>query len=85
MKWKEAPLDTAVLCLSYLQNYYVNEILRGFCDMGNYSVKSDFSYLKVSAEDVQFPNNIYQPDAIIDKLLHRNPRGKLCLLMMSIL
>ena len=35
--------------------------------MGNYSVKSDFSYLKVSAEDVQFPSNIYQPDAIIDK------------------
>ena len=77
MKWKEAPLDTAVLCLSYLQLL--------FCDMGNYSVKSDFSYLKVSAEDVQFPNNIYQPDAIIDKLLHRNPRGKLCLLMTSIL
>ena len=26
MKWKEAQLDTIVLCLSYLQNYYWNEL-----------------------------------------------------------
>ena len=31
--WKEVPLHTAEHCISYLQNYNWNEILRGFCDM----------------------------------------------------
>ena len=71
MKWKEVSLDTAVLCLSYLQNYYWNEILRGFCDLGNFSIRSDFSYLRINVEDAIFPRNIYRPDLIIDKCQER--------------
>ena len=67
MKWKEAPLDTVVLCLSYLQNYYWNELLRGFCDMGNYVLKTGFGYLVQSPSDLDFPNNICRPDLIIEK------------------
>ena len=52
MKWKEAPLDTVVLCLNYLQNYYWNEILRAFCDMGNYAFKENFAYLVQSRSDI---------------------------------
>ena len=68
---KEVPLDTVVFCISYLQNYYWNEILRGFCDMGNYRLKSIFSYLHLPVEEVSFPTNIYQPDLIIDKCQER--------------
>ena len=39
MRWKEAPLDTMVLCLNYLQNYYLTEVYRGFCDLGNFKIK----------------------------------------------
>ena len=68
--WKEVPPDTAVLCISYLQNYYFNEILRGFCEMGNYSLKNHFSY-QLSIQDVSFPKNVYEPGVIIDKCQER--------------
>ena len=75
---KRSSLDTAVLCLSYLQNYYWNEILRGFCDLGNFSLKPDFSYLRINVEDAIFSRNIYRPDLIIYKCQERtkNPLDK---------
>jgi hypothetical protein len=40
--WKEVPLDVILLSLQMLQKYYYNEIMRGRCGIGNYSLKECF-------------------------------------------
>ena len=39
--WKEKALDSIVLSFYHLQNYYVNELLRGFCGLGNLTLNID--------------------------------------------
>ena len=44
-QWKEAPVDSILLCLYQLQTYYYNEIQRGLCQSGNYNLCPQFSNL----------------------------------------
>lgn len=68
LNWKEAPADTLILCLQKLQLYYWNEILRGFCNLGQYRLRSEFGNLIQNVEEIQFPTNICNPQDIIDKV-----------------
>jgi len=52
-KWKEVPVDSAVLSFYYLQVYYYNEIQRGFCGIGTYTLLPDFSSLKCEIDELQ--------------------------------
>ena len=52
-KWKEAPVDSAVLSFYYLQVYYYNEIQRGFCGIGTYTLLADFSCLKCEVDELK--------------------------------
>ena len=51
--------------LNYLQNYYLNEVYRGFCDLENFKIENNFHYLKENPEDLKFPQYIYQPEKIV--------------------
>ena len=67
--WKEVKCDAIVLSLYKLQNYYFTEILRGFCDLGNFQLKDEFIGAKRNPRDVEFPAYI-NPDEIVDKIRH---------------
>ena len=56
--WKEAPVDSVVLSFHHLQNYYLFEIKRGFCGIGNYSVKLDYANAVCDPDDVICPQNV---------------------------
>ena len=66
VQWKEVPVDTMVLCLYHLQNFYLNETLRGLCDLGNYKLIGRFRCLKQEADDLIFPTKLCDPTSIVD-------------------
>ena len=63
-KWKEAPVDTILLCFYQLQNFYYNEIQRGFCQTGEYVLCPDFICFAQPPESVQLTNCIL-PEGIV--------------------
>ena len=44
-QWKEVPIDSLVHGLYHLQLYYHNEVQRGYCGLGQYQLKAEFSNL----------------------------------------
>jgi hypothetical protein len=64
--WKEKPLDSIALSFYYLQNYYVNELLRGFCGLGNLTLKNRHRSAQMDRNHVVFPTNICHPDEIVE-------------------
>ena len=44
LKWREVPLDTLVHCLQELQNYYLSEIQRAMCGVGQYRLMQEFHH-----------------------------------------
>ena len=65
LKWKEVDADTLLLSLFFLQNYYNHEIMRGFCDMGNYTLKSAYDFARLKDDEVDFPDTVHDPDDIV--------------------
>lgn len=49
--WKEAPLDCMALSLYQLQSFYCNEIKRGVAGLGEYTIASEFSGMKIEEID----------------------------------
>lgn len=72
MEWKQAPLDATVLAFNYLQKFYVHEIMRGLCNVGNYCLKQIHIGASADKGDLIFPTEICAPEKIIDLV-----RGKL--------
>ena len=68
MDWKESPADTIALCFYYLQNYYLREIYRGFCNLGTYQLLSKYSDLLQNPEDLNFPTETCSPGDIVDRV-----------------
>lgn len=68
MNWKEVPLDTAVLSFYFLQNYYLNEIMRGLCNTGNFQLRPQFKTCAQPSSEIDFPKNIIQPQDIVDRI-----------------
>ena len=64
--WKEKPLDSIALSFYYLQNYYVNELLHGFCGLGNLTLKHRHRSAQMDRNHVVFPTNICHPDEIVE-------------------
>ena len=48
--WKEVPLDTMVLGLYYISIFYEHEILRGYCNLGDYILDKGFESFIHEAE-----------------------------------
>lgn len=66
MEWKQAPLDATVLAFNYLQKFYVHEIMRGLCNVGNYCLKQIHIGASADKGDLIFPTEICAPEKIID-------------------
>ena len=65
--WREVPLDSIVLSLYHLQAFYYNEIQRGICQMGNYSLQPQFARLARSPDEVKSLVCI-APEDIVDRV-----------------
>ena len=68
--WKEVPVDVIVLSLFYLQAYYHNEIQRGFCGLGNYSLAPEFAPAHRSEDEINIIST-YSPNDIVSKMRER--------------
>lgn len=66
MEWKEVPIDSVVLSLNFLQNFYHNELVRGFCGVGNFKLKQRHKSAALERDDIEMPSEIYQPDQIVE-------------------
>ena len=74
-KWKEGPIDCAILSFRYVQNYYLKEIQRGKIGFGQYTLKDKYTHLAMSLDkykDIpvipirQIVNSIKQKDYLGD-------------------
>lgn len=50
--WKEVPIDVMVLSLFQLQTYYHNEVQRGLCGIGKYTLKPQYLSLSRSTDEL---------------------------------
>ena len=75
-QWKEAPVDSILLSLYQLQTFYYNEIQRGLCQSGNYSLCPQFSNLAQPPESVQLLDCILPEDIVarVRSLQSRDPQ-----------
>ena len=69
--WKEVPIDSLVLSLYRLQQYYYNEIQRGYCGLGGYLLRIEFSSLLRPSDELQLqlvtkPEDILPTSTICD-------------------
>lgn len=62
---KEVDIDVAVLCFNQLQIYFHNEIIRGFANEGNYSLKKEYLRLKTSYENEEL-RQVVSPEQMAD-------------------
>lgn len=80
MQWKQAPIDSTVFALNYLQKYYVYEIMRGLAGIGNYRLKNIHSGATVDKGDLDFPTDVCIPEKIVDfvkgKFLEKSDDGE---------
>ena len=75
LKWKEVPLDMLVHSLSELQTYYLNEIQRAICGLGQYRLTEEFHHYQQPADEyVGIPASY--PDEIVSKLLEREKKSE---------
>ena len=65
--WKEAPVDSIVLGLYYLQVFYYNEIERGLSGLGTYSLRPEFSSLLRPADEA-ITLKAYSPEEIVQRI-----------------
>ena len=39
--------------------------MRGFCNMGNYTLKSAYDFARLKDDEVDFPDTVHDPDDIV--------------------
>ena len=39
--------------------------MRGFCDMGNYTLKTAYDFAHLKDNEVDFPDSVYNPEDIV--------------------
>lgn len=65
--WKEAPIDAIILSLYHLQNFYYNELQRGFSGLGTFSL--DERYLALTRpHDEILTNVVHPPEEIVKRI-----------------
>lgn len=65
--WKEAPIDSMVLSLHYLQCFYTVELHRGFNKLGNYNLHSMFSEVEF-VPPIEASQHVIPPDKIVERI-----------------
>ena len=60
-------MDSAALAFHFLQNYYFIEIHRGFCGVGEYSLRPKFGNLLRGKENIPVTES-YSPENIVQKV-----------------
>ena len=67
LKWKEAPIDCIILSMYHLQAFYVNEVRRGFADIGEYKIQEQYKSLISDSQSVDYIPTI-SPDDIVTSI-----------------
>ena len=66
-QWREAPLDSMILGLYFLQIYYHHEIKRGYGGIGSYSLLSDYAFAAIPLDEIM-TLTVLSPEEIVDKI-----------------
>ncbi|CAG2203434.1 unnamed protein product [Mytilus edulis] len=64
-EWKEVQIDAAALSFYHLQKYYLTEIVRGRCDVGNYVLRPEFRGAAIDRADAPAIEDSCSPDEIV--------------------
>ena len=59
------PVDCAALSFFHLQNYFLNELLKGFFGTGTYLLRNEYSYAKKDSDICLWPSTICAPEQIV--------------------
>ena len=59
---QEVKIHQTVLSLYFLQNYYLKEIMRGYCNLGEWNLK--LFHLRKLISNVDFPKDAISPDEV---------------------
>ena len=62
--WQELPVDTMMLSMYHLQNFYHSEIQRGRAGIGNYHLKPKYKQAKLDPDEMMLPNKMLDPGEI---------------------
>ena len=65
LDWKEKDIDTIVLYLYYLQNNDLNDLMSGFCDIGDLCLRNKFKDLKKDPKEIEIVSKNCHPDDVI--------------------
>ena len=63
--WKHVPMDSIALSFYYLQQFYISEIIRGFCDVGDFQIRNEHRFRLRDPSTVEIPQNAVSPDEIV--------------------
>ena len=66
-QWREAPLDSMILGLYFLQMYYHNEVQRGYGGIGSYSLLSQYAFAAIPLDEIK-TSTVLSPEEIVDKI-----------------
>ncbi|CAF1001435.1 unnamed protein product [Didymodactylos carnosus] len=66
-EWKMITLDRAVIIFNYLQGYYINEVQRGYCGLGGYTLKEEYAKLKMDKSLLVLLQS-YDPHEIVQQV-----------------
>ncbi|CAF1632022.1 unnamed protein product, partial [Didymodactylos carnosus] len=69
--WKIVTIDRLVLSLNFLQGYYINEVLRGYCSVGGYKLKSGYECLRMDLSMLLLLNT-YHPGEVVQRIKELN-------------
>ena len=72
-QWREAPLDSMVLGLYFLQSYHHNEIQRGYGGIGSYTLFSEYTFAAIPLDEV-ITSTVISPEEIVDKIKNNQIR-----------
>ena len=74
--WKEIPIDSLVLGLYHLQVYYNNEVQRGYCGLGEYKLRSQYSFLSRPLNEALL-HHVPSPEEIVSSMQPNSSDNKL--------
>lgn len=66
LDWKEKGVDTAILYLYYWQGNDLHDIMSGFCNVGDFSLRKKFKNFEKNPEDVDITPKSCHPDEILE-------------------
>ncbi|CAF1374091.1 unnamed protein product [Didymodactylos carnosus] len=65
--WKSVTIDRLILILNFLQGYFINELQRGYCGIGDYTLKPEYAKLQMDILMLEFLQS-YDPHEIVNRI-----------------